>query len=55
MGIYGLNFRQTPLTTLALSSCLTMAASCLLPGSPTLWQYLGVAVLDVVRGERVFD
>jgi hypothetical protein len=32
-----------------------MAASCLLPGYPTLEWYVGVVVLNVVRGERVLD
>jgi hypothetical protein len=32
-----------------------MTCSCLLRGSPTLGRYLGVAVLDEVRGERVLD
>jgi hypothetical protein len=32
-----------------------MTTNRLLPGSPTLGWYLGVVVLDVVRGERVFD
>jgi hypothetical protein len=30
-----------------------MTANYLLPGSPTTGRYLGVVVLDVVRGERV--
>jgi hypothetical protein len=59
MGIYG-NIgliRQTPPTTLALSSCQTirMTGNRLLPNSPTLEWYLGVVVFDVVRGERVLD
>jgi hypothetical protein len=32
-----------------------MTASCLLPGFPTHGWYLGVIVLDVVRGKRVLD
>jgi hypothetical protein len=32
-----------------------MTVNCLLLGSPTLGWYLGVVVLDVVRGERVLD
>jgi hypothetical protein len=30
-----------------------MTADCRLPGSPTIGRYLGVVVLDVVRGERI--
>jgi hypothetical protein len=32
-----------------------MAAYCLLLGSLTIGWYSGIVVLDVVRGERVFD
>jgi hypothetical protein len=32
-----------------------MTANCLLPGSLALGWYMGVVVLDVVRGERVLD
>jgi hypothetical protein len=32
-----------------------MPVSCLLPGFSTLARYVGVVVLDVVRGERVLD
>jgi hypothetical protein len=32
-----------------------MTANCLLLDTPTLGRYLGVVVLDVVRGERVLD
>jgi hypothetical protein len=32
-----------------------MTANCLLAGSPTFGWYLGVIVLDVVRGKRVLD
>jgi hypothetical protein len=54
LGLGGLNStNSTTITRFKLSYRLT--AKCLLPGSLTFGWYLGVVVLDAVRGECVLD
>jgi hypothetical protein len=56
MGIYGLHStNSTDNTRFKLRLTTMMTAYCLLPDSPTIAWYSGVVVLDVVRGERVFE